>query len=248
MSAATEAFDAAIAETSTWCSPWGYPGVAEFVARRDERIRAALARLDEPDLDNDDIDNEEFCPRCRAGVDSDEHHAKCVDTGHALDGEPAEALTEDERGPLPTTPGWHTDADGLTYLINETGDIEPGTRHYPAEASALRVTLQRERDQARLDRDDLLEDRATLRQACIEIAGPAAALADNSVEGHARAARTAAARAKSTINDLHALADRLGGYDHSEHPTPMGIASPKDYEAGIRVSGLEIRAILGPHP
>lgn len=34
-------------------------------------------------------DTEEFCSRCYAGVDSSEHHNKCVVTGHAEDGESA---------------------------------------------------------------------------------------------------------------------------------------------------------------
>jgi len=34
-------------------------------------------------------DPEEFCDRCAAGVDSDEHHGKCVVTGFAEDGESA---------------------------------------------------------------------------------------------------------------------------------------------------------------
>lgn len=34
-------------------------------------------------------DTETFCPRCRAGVDSGEHHEKCVRSGHAEDGEAA---------------------------------------------------------------------------------------------------------------------------------------------------------------
>lgn len=33
---------------------------------------------------------EEFCARCGAGVSSDEHHGKCVVTGHAIDGEAAD--------------------------------------------------------------------------------------------------------------------------------------------------------------
>lgn len=37
----------------------------------------------------DDVDDEEFCARCYAGVDSSEHHEKCVVTGHAEDGESA---------------------------------------------------------------------------------------------------------------------------------------------------------------
>lgn len=32
-------------------------------------------------------DDEEFCDNCMAGVDSDEHHGKCVVTGLAEDGE-----------------------------------------------------------------------------------------------------------------------------------------------------------------
>jgi hypothetical protein len=36
-----------------------------------------------------DLDNEEFCSRCLAGVDSTEHHEKCVITGYAHDGESA---------------------------------------------------------------------------------------------------------------------------------------------------------------
>lgn len=39
-------------------------------------------------------DPEEFCDRCFAGVDSPEHHEKCVTTGHALDGEPALAVEQ----------------------------------------------------------------------------------------------------------------------------------------------------------
>jgi hypothetical protein len=39
-----------------------------------------------------DADDEEFCARCAAGVDSSEHHAKCVVAGHALDGESASPL------------------------------------------------------------------------------------------------------------------------------------------------------------
>lgn len=34
-------------------------------------------------------DEEEFCSRCFAGVDSNEHHEKCVVAGHAEDGESA---------------------------------------------------------------------------------------------------------------------------------------------------------------
>lgn len=37
-----------------------------------------------------DADDEVFCARCAAGVDSPEHHARCVVTGHAVDGETAE--------------------------------------------------------------------------------------------------------------------------------------------------------------
>ena len=46
-------------------------------------------------------DAEQFCPRCRAGVESAEHHEKCVRTGHAEDGEaartPAPGTERDER-------------------------------------------------------------------------------------------------------------------------------------------------------
>lgn len=46
-------------------------------------------------------DTEQFCPRCRAGVGSAEHHEKCVRTGHADDGEaartPAPDTERDER-------------------------------------------------------------------------------------------------------------------------------------------------------
>lgn len=35
------------------------------------------------------FDPERFCSRCFAGVDSDEHHAKCVATGYADDGQSA---------------------------------------------------------------------------------------------------------------------------------------------------------------
>lgn len=38
---------------------------------------------------DDDFDDEEFCARCYAGVDSSEHHEKCVLSGHAEDGESA---------------------------------------------------------------------------------------------------------------------------------------------------------------
>lgn len=37
----------------------------------------------------DGEDDERFCARCFAGVWSDEHHTKCVVTGHAEDGESA---------------------------------------------------------------------------------------------------------------------------------------------------------------
>jgi hypothetical protein len=43
----------------------------------------------EPEVDDQDEDDEEFCARCLAGVDSDEHHGKCVESGHAQDGESA---------------------------------------------------------------------------------------------------------------------------------------------------------------
>ncbi|WIA99725.1 hypothetical protein [Curtobacterium sp. MCBA15_012] len=39
--------------------------------------------------DDEETDDEEFCARCYAGVDSSEHHEKCVVTGHAEDGESA---------------------------------------------------------------------------------------------------------------------------------------------------------------
>lgn len=39
--------------------------------------------------EEDDADPEEFCDRCYAGVDSDEHHEKCVVIGIAEDGESA---------------------------------------------------------------------------------------------------------------------------------------------------------------
>lgn len=35
------------------------------------------------------MDDEEFCARCFAGVDSPEHHEKCVIRGYAYDGESA---------------------------------------------------------------------------------------------------------------------------------------------------------------
>jgi hypothetical protein len=41
--------------------------------------------------DDEDMDDEEFCARCYAGVDSSEHHEKCVVTGHADDRESAPA-------------------------------------------------------------------------------------------------------------------------------------------------------------
>jgi hypothetical protein len=41
-------YDAAVEETATWCGPWGYPGVAAFVDRRDAHIRNALADADVP--------------------------------------------------------------------------------------------------------------------------------------------------------------------------------------------------------
>jgi len=53
-----------------------------------------------------------------------------------LGAEYARPLTETERPPLPTTEGWHTDPDGLSYFINETGHIEPGTRHFNARLTA----------------------------------------------------------------------------------------------------------------
>lgn len=40
-------------------------------------------------------DTETFCPRCRAGVESGEHHEKCVRSGHAEDGEAAQASSGD---------------------------------------------------------------------------------------------------------------------------------------------------------
>jgi hypothetical protein len=38
-----------------------------------------------------DEDDEQFCPRCFAGVESSEHATKCVELGWAHDGEPAPA-------------------------------------------------------------------------------------------------------------------------------------------------------------
>jgi hypothetical protein len=35
------------------------------------------------------MNEEEFCARCYAGVDSSEHHEKCVIPGYAEDGESA---------------------------------------------------------------------------------------------------------------------------------------------------------------
>lgn len=55
---------------------------ALLAARRDV---AQAARQ----VEDDEIDPEVFCPRCAAGVDSSEHHEKCVLSGHAADGEPA---------------------------------------------------------------------------------------------------------------------------------------------------------------
>lgn len=37
-----------------------------------------------------DLDPEEFCSRCYAGVDSTEHHEKCVVTDWGIDGESAD--------------------------------------------------------------------------------------------------------------------------------------------------------------
>jgi hypothetical protein len=45
-----------------------------------------------PEEKDDKATEEEFCARCAAGVDSPEHHARCVVTGHAHDGESAYGL------------------------------------------------------------------------------------------------------------------------------------------------------------
>jgi len=37
----------------------------------------------------DDEGGEAFCPRCAAGIDSPEHHEKCVALGWAINSEPA---------------------------------------------------------------------------------------------------------------------------------------------------------------
>jgi hypothetical protein len=37
----------------------------------------------------DEFDDEEFCSRCLAGVDSSEHYEKCVNPGYAEIGESA---------------------------------------------------------------------------------------------------------------------------------------------------------------
>jgi len=38
---------------------------------------------------DEDLDDEEFCARCYAGVWSSEHHEKCVTAGYAEEGESA---------------------------------------------------------------------------------------------------------------------------------------------------------------
>ena len=56
---------------------------------------------------HDDQDDEEFCGRCYAGVQSSEHHEKCVALGWAEDDEPApaDALTWTAHpGPRPAPP------------------------------------------------------------------------------------------------------------------------------------------------
>lgn len=60
-------------------------------------LRAALAVAPAPSEGEDEDDDEQFCVRCYAGVDSDEHHTKCVAAGLAEDGESAPARSDDDR-------------------------------------------------------------------------------------------------------------------------------------------------------
>lgn len=73
-------------------------------------------------------DDEQFCPRCLAGVASDEHHGKCVVGGHAEDGEPARpyVLRSGFVGPLHH--GVHVD---------EAGNFEVMTRGTPRALAAM---------------------------------------------------------------------------------------------------------------
>jgi hypothetical protein len=64
---------------------------------------------------DEDVDDEESCARCYAGVDSSEHHEKCVLTGHAHDGEsaPAEPVSIADMAPGAM--------DGPVYRCSECG-------------------------------------------------------------------------------------------------------------------------------